>query len=798
LKIHWKISVYILIYCAPFSTCIGQTIQSITGNVINDQGEHLVGNVVAIHPSDSTFITGTSYFNESFKLEKITEGQVLLQFTSILFPDTIIVVNYIDNQNVALGDIVINNTGIEMEEVTIKGKLSRIMQLDNGTIEVTVENTSLESSGTIEEVLTRSPGVIINEDGYSVIGKETTIFYVNGKRVNEDQINLIHPSNIKKVEIIRNPSAKYDADGGAVINIKTLSINSYGYQIKLQQNFSYSNFFGSNTRSSANFNYAKEAFQLKGSYAMYRGDYNSNLHTTRDRDREEIYLQTDLNTEWYWHYKPSSIYSLGLQYDFDQNNYFSVEYSGMFEKIENVQISNNLISNRSSTNQYNSNIDDHRKNTQNSVSTNYYKSIDTLGSSLFVGMQYSDIKYGRDNEIVEKSIQNDISSSRLLESFYNQKIEVSSAQIDYIKFLTSANSFELGAKISNVSNDVFQDFFTSNDGFNFVLDSDLSNLFNYEERIGAAYIIYNSKMSDILKLSIGLRNEYTNYTARFSNDINAKLTNSFLNLFPSLSFQLRLPNKNALNISFTSSIGRPPYQDLSPVTIYQDPYTSIRGNPNLIAQKTYSVSANTTMWNTNVEIGYNYTMNPLDAGALRGDDEFSYILQNLNYDCKHKIYTTVSRTFNYKWLTSINTVNVSYINMLENELDVERLTVVPSVYLHTNNIINIKDICRLEILFWYSGIKNSGIFRERERSSLNLTLEKKFLQNDLTIRLQANDIFHNAGPAGNYNIGETDIFYEREFSTQFFRISASYNVGSLKKISYKNKSTGNSELNRAN
>lgn len=771
---------------------------SIKGQVLTADGELPTGNVLILNPVDSSFIKGTSFFGEVFEITNIQQSEVLLKLTSSLeFKDQIIPIKHNGETVIDLGEIIVETQGIDLGAVVVTSKRPVYTQRPDGTVEVLIQNTTLAASNSVDEILSKSPEVVVDESGnLAVFGKGNAILYLNGKRITDSQLSLILPSNIKKIEIIRNPSAKYDAEGAAVINITTIKRADDGYQVSLKQNVSYSNFGGTNTYTSLNLNHRKNKFSSNAYYALQLGQERELLHTTRDRDAENVFLSSDLTTDWEYDFKNYSYYGLGTKYDINTESYLSLEYSGFLESLGGKTLSGNKIIDDFGSSFYESDIDKDELDINNSLSLNYNTTIDTLGSSLFIGGQYSNFNIDTDNFIEEKNVEENNTSLRFLKNVQDLNIDIVSGQADFTKVFKNDDVLEVGTKYSYIENDFNFDFMVSDNGSQFELDKDLSNNFLYQEHIAAGYFTFKSKLGAKTNYAIGVRSEYTKYNLELSQLAEEPIRDDYLKFFPNLSISRIFSDDYNLNFSYTSRINRPPYQRLNPVLIYQDRYTSVQGNPELKPQKVHAFEVNTKFKKVRFKIGYNYTIDPFGQTALRGDDPSSYILKRINYDEKHEFFTSLSRTFSNKWWTSTNTVNLKYTNIEENGFGFERVEPRPNLYFYTNNRFKLSNSLNAEVLFWYLGDNYEGLHHRQDMYNLSITLEKSFLDNALKCRLVANDIFHSFIASGNYNVGQTDVYYNRRWSTDYFRLSLMYNFGRLKKASYRNSAIGTSENNR--
>jgi hypothetical protein len=773
-----------------------QSIKSISGKIVNSKNEPTFGNVIALSSIDSTFTKGSSFFDGKLLLTDINREEVIIKLTSMEFADTFINVKYQGKANVELGNIKVKDGHLKLNEVRVSSKVPLVTQKADGTLEVKVANTILSASNTLNEILSKSPSLIVDAKGISVFGKGQAIIYLNGKRITSEQFSSIAVSQIDKIEIISNPSAKYDAEGSAVVNIKTKRNTDEGYKGLIKQNVTYSDFAGFNTFTSTNLNYKTGKLSLSGDYSIQLGKDREILRTTRKRDAQAEFLNSNLKTEWNRNLDNYSNYGMGMQYDINDKNYISVEYSGYLEKLGGNQESVNEITNNSGVGLFTSDIKKNNTTYNNSISLNYNSVLDTIGSSLFIGTQSSAYKYDVDDLIFAKSDGSTISSN-VLKNLIDHKIFISSTQIDYTKVFSSGNAIEIGGKISYVDNNSVLDFFSSDDGQDFTLVDSLSNNFKYVETISATYLNYRGKFNNNFSYGIGARTEFTDYLLTVESEQTEQVIGKkYWNVFPNASLNIKLSSKISLNTSYSARINRVPYRSLNPNMVYQDQYTSIQGNPDLIPEKAHSLEMSTNYNSYGFKIGYDYTTDPINAAALRGSDPNSYVLTGINLKKQHNYFLTISKSINNKWLTSTNNLSVSYTNLIDDQYNFEIVPPRPQIYLYTNNTIKIQNLFNIEVLAWYLGEKYYGLYYDRSRYNVTISAEKSFFDKSLKCRLIANDIFHSIIASGDYNVGETQIYYNREYNTNYFRIALSYNFGKLKKITYKNTATGEAENDR--
>jgi hypothetical protein len=772
-----------------------QDLHRISGRVVDRDGEPQMGNVVALSVKDSSFLKGNSFLEGDFELSDLNAKEVLLKLTSLQFQDTLFHVVLAEKQPINLGVIVVNDRSQMLDEVEITGSAPLFYARPDGVMEINVANTVLATSNSVSEILARSPNVISDDNGISVFGKGQAILYLNGKRITPERLSSISASQVKSIEIISIPSAIYDAEGRAVINIITKDDLPEGYRATAQQHVSWADFAGTMTSTIFNLNYKKRKVDIAGNYDLRLGDDRERLNTTRARQPENDYLNSDVLWDRRREYANVSKYSLGVSYDLNGRGYASLEYNGSYENINDQTQNRNHIITAAEDGQYGSRAIRAGLIRNTSLTMNVNTVFDSLGSSFFAGGQLSQFQSALRDNITENNVVNDEEISRQLKSNQNSEITIFNPQVDLVKVYTGGGKLGIGAKLSYAQ--TLSDLRFYNPGENeFELDLQRSNDFEYKETVPAAYIQYDGIFNTTVTYGFGIRSEWTHYTLFTTTQDLGVFQSDYVNFFPNARINVAL-SQLKLRASYTSRITRPAYQTLSPSLIYQDAFTSMEGNPNLRPEKTHSLEVGATFNMFDLKAGYNYTIDPISGAALRGTDEKSYILKTFNFNKGQSYFTSLSVSASNRWLTSTNTVSVSYNKFTEDGYGYEQVGVRPQVYAYTSNKINVGNIFTLHMLAWYLGEKYYGIRYDKSRSLITLGIEKEFFKKSLKCSFTANDIFHTTNASGSYDVGQTFVTYNRFFNTSYYRLTLTYTFGQLKKTLYKSRSTGEAENSRA-
>ncbi len=788
--------VAVILFCMPV-LLYAQNIRTITGKVVGAGSEPLIGNVLVLSAPDSGLIKGGSFMNGAFEIAGIDRKEVWLKLTSLQFRDTVIHVRYTGRPQVDLGSITIRESKYGLHEVQVTGRMPSVKQTASGNTEVNVANTILATSSSVEEILSRLPNVVILEGQITVQGKGEAIIYLNGRLINSERMAAIPTSQIVKIEIISNPSSKYDAEGKAVINIITKGNVDEGIMGTVSQHIANTSFAGTNTNTFLDLSYRKNKLSMIGNYGLQLGKGRELLFTTRTRSAADEYLRSELTTDWRRKYNSYMNYGLGLQYDFSAKTNVSLGYSGNRDDLGGSVNSSNRITTKTDNSFYTSSIAKNDVRYNHSVIFNLNSTIDTLGSAFFAGAQYNYYNGAIRDSISESSIVNGSTGGRFLRNNVDHRLSITSVQADYTKMFAADRKLETGAKFSHVSTGSGTDFLIAGkDREEFKPDTGLSSTYRYAEQIAAAYVSFSTRIRRRINFNAGVRGEWTRYELNTTLNGGQTIRDNYFNLFPNVLVSVPVFGGWTVRGAYVARITRPRYQSLNPFVVYQDPLTTIEGNPGLVPEKTHAFELGAMYGKYDLKVGYTYTQDLLSASALSGRTPNSYVLKPINLHRKDAYFISLSRSLDLKWWNSVNTASLIYSTTVDNKYAFIQNRPRPQIYLYTNNTFRVRNLFRLLLLASYSGDKYYGIWYEKMRYNLTLGIEKSFFNNALKTSFTANDIFHQDLSSGNYSVGRTDIYYHRSYNSNYFKLVVAYTFGGLKQSVYRNKAAAQAESSR--
>ena len=496
-----------------------------------------------------------------------------------------------------LGQIKIDQSSTTLSEVEVQAEKGQIqMGLDKKTFNVSKDLTTV--GGTASDVLQNIPSVAVDMDGgVSLRGSSNVRILVDGKPSNltgMSKANILEQlpaSTIESVEVITNPSAKYDAEGMAgIINIITKKQKKSG----LNGLFSISGSTNNSLNTSVNLNYGHNQFNFFGGYDFRYYNMNGIGETRRITQISDTFNY--LNQDMDFNRKGlSNTIRGGVDYIIDDKNSltFSVLYrisNGDNTNFVDYQFLNN---NKAITSYFvRDNIEDEKDNGAD-ITLSYKRNLAKKGQSFTADIFYST---GEESELTDMSqlhydaYGNVITAFDPIKQFANsdQFQKNFTAQADYVEPIGEKGKLEAGWKsnIKTIDVDYLQTDWQVNE---WVKNTNLSNHFIYDEQIQALYGTYSNSYESF-SYQLGLRAEHTITYVTLENN-NTSHRNSYTGFFPSIFVAKDLEDKSRVQVSYSRRINRPGFWSLNPFMRVTDPYNRFTGNPFLEPEKTNAFEA---------------------------------------------------------------------------------------------------------------------------------------------------------------------------------------------------------------
>lgn len=775
-----------ILACSSFG--FSQTF-SIKGNVLDqEQNPIAFANVLLLKASDSSFIKGTSASElGDFVLEDISPKKYLVQASYIGKSSQLVAIDL--QGDLKLEALMISLAAEQLDEVVVAATQPKIERLQDRLV-FNVENTVV-ATGDSWNVLRNTPGVIMNGESLEIRGTAATI-YLNNRRVqlSGDELKTLlegfSGANIKSVEVIPNPPASYDAEGGPVLNIITSKNLVAGYKGSVNGSLTQavfpkyslgtSHYFKTeklNVFANYSFNPKKEL--RKTSKGVNFMDNDGNIFSDWDTQIQEIKKTASHNA------------TAIIDYTFDDKNSlnFTSTYINNPNQDENRRLQT-LITNGAGVldSSFTTSSFLAADNTNLAIDLTFGHSFDS-GATLTTNAHYTDYNYTFNQDLGSAYFDaaGNFSRNFAFQTVSNQNIDIYTAQLDYAQ-PTESGLFETGIKASIIDSEssiLFQNF----EGVDEFVNQGLTDDFLYDESVFAGYVSW-SKSWEKWSIKTGLRGEYTDAlgTSLTLGTVNEQ---EFFEVFPSVYALYTLSERHSFAFDYRRGIYRPKYNDLNPFRIFTNENDFLEGNAGLRPS-----------FDNNFNLNYTYNdewffdVYYRDNGELVGDivfqDNQNLILrelrQNWQSSTSYGLDVTFSKSILDPWYL------YSYISFFHEDVgflaeesgNVPFEIAVDGFYAYLANYLTLSKDGTFtgQVGLTYLSQFLFGSYVQDEQLNLTLGLRKTLWNNRAVISLAAEDILERYIPTYTSSYLNQDNFYRRRPELQFVRLGFTYNFGNFR------------------
>ncbi len=759
------------------------TSSTIKGKVVDKvSGKPMESATIQVYKSeDSSLVTGMLTDAEGiFSLPGISDGTYTLRVSYIGY-STAVAKNIIagkDNRNINFGTIKLEVNAESTAEIEVVDE-APIMTFEAGKKVYDAKKDLNSKSGNVIDVLKNVPSVEVDNDGnVSLRGSSNVKILIDGKPSallsNGTQVLQNMPANIiDKIEVINNPSAKYEAEGvSGIINLVMKEQNqSLGYNGNLKVNGGTEDKYNLSTGGS----YKKGKLSLNGNYSYW--NYSMPGITNFDRYNYQSVNSYLSDQALNWKYKGLSHYgSVGMDYDFDKENTLSLVtnvfyYGRNLNSTSNIDFyneSNLLTSNFSSYN------DNKRKGLNLDATLTYSKKFKEKGRDLNTFINYS--SRNEYDETEYKSVVSDVTSEQNKKS--NFRFNFANFQADYVHPFGEKNTLESGVKAnSRFINGVYSLRYLDNGQWLQIPGKD--NDVDYKDVISAIYGEYKGEYKDFSYRG-GIRGEYT-YTKFDIQQETQKYDNSYFDLFPSISLSQKIGIENQFQLSYSRRINRPNLFFLNPFVDYIDAYTSRSGNPYLKPEYINSFELGYTR---SLKIAtltltgfYRNSQNPVNFVSTVDTNGVSQMKpENVGKANTYGVEFIAQGGF-AKWWTYNGSASYFNTNIYENNsmFNFDKTYNAWSARFSTNAAI--PDLFDVQFTYFYFGEQLSAQGKIEPMQMMNLAIQKSLFDKKIVLGFRVNDLF-NQQRFSAYNSGDTftQTIYQKSNSRAAF-LTLTYNFG---------------------
>jgi len=662
------------------------------------------------------------------------------------------------NNTINVPVLVVSEQAKDLGGVTVIAKKPFIEARPDKTI-VNVDASPTSAGATVLELLEKSPGITVDNDGnISLRGKAGVIIMIDGKPTylsSTDLANLLKnmpASQLEQIEIMTNPSARYDAAGNSgIINIKTKKGKASGFNGSVMVGITASFlktgdalYVTPKSQNSINFNYRKNKWNFFGNYNpnIYNGRGKLDIERKFFDDNGDIAGYSDVATKFKFGNNNHSL-KLGVDFFADKKNTYGIVASTFMFNGHPTPVTLNTLSDASHvvTSSMVS-LTENRIDFNNfSGNFNYRHVFDTAGSELTVDVDYIGYR-NTSNMLLTTEFYDDTyqqsSDPLLLKGHLPSDINIYSVKSDYMHPFRGGR-LEAGIKSSYVKTDNIVDYQRLY-ADKWIPDA-RSNHFVYDENINAAYVTVNKQIKK-WTLQGGLRVENTIAKGyQVTNDSTFK--RNFTDLFPNVYLTYAVNDKNSLTLSYGRRITRPNYQDLNPFTYFLDSLSYRQGNPYLLPQFTNNVELSHTFKGKIITtLNYNNTTDVISQIFKQNSQtKIVYFTSDnvakfINMGISITAPVTITKWWNTNFFTNI------YNNHYKGIYNAEPLDIsYTSFMVNITNTFTIKPGFSLELSGFYRGKGVDQLTINQPIYQMSVGGQKNIFKNKATVRLNIRDPF---------------------------------------------------------
>lgn len=782
--------------------------QQITGVAKDEKGALLNGATVSLlQASDSSTV----------KLA-VTKSDGVFSFSGVKEDHYRVMVSYLGHKaaysqkfsfgvsEVNVPDIILAKTSANMGNVTVTAR--------KPLVEVKADRTILNVEGTINavgsnalELLRKSPGVLLDKDeNISLAGKNGVSFYIDGRTTplsGQDlamYLKTLHSNQIESIELITNPSAKYDAAGNAgIINIRLVKNKSFGTNGSVNAGWNIG--ITPKYNGGLSLNYRNKNINLFSNYSFSTGLNRQDIKFYRTIT-DSVFDQSSVITDR----RKAHNYKLGADFFLNKKNTLGLMVNGIFSDPVSTSDGQTYISssktktvdrilvadNKNMMRRYNANVN--LNYTYTTPTNNLVVNIDKGAYRNNSDQLQANYYYNATGQVELNDVINHIISPA--------NIDINSIKADYEYNCGKGGKLSIGIKSARVKTDNdFQRYDVYSSGE--YLDKTRSNHFEYKENINAGYINMNRQYTKFM-IQAGLRVENTNakgiskglkYDGTDYVSHTSSFPKSYTDFFPSAAITFNMNPMKQWSLTYSRRIDRPAYQDLNPFEFKLDEYTFMKGNINLRPQYTNSFGiTHTYKYKLNISLNYSHVKD-MFAQVFDTVETSKAFVSKQNLATQDIVNVNLSYPFQYKNYSLFTNISSNYSKYKADFGEGRKINMDAVAFnLFMQNSLKFSKTWTAELSGFYNApTVYMGNFKGKSMYNVDAGISKQALKGRATIKAAVTDMFRTMRfSAISQFAGQTMNFTFRQESRQF-KLSVNYRFGNNGVKAARQRSTGAEE-----
>ena len=759
---------------------------SINGKVFDSQKEPIsYANVILLNAEDSTTVVKGAVTSEEgfYEFENIKPSEYLLKVSFVGYEDHFLRINVDGDES--LPEVILRESTSNLDEVAITVKSPSIRrEVDRLIFEV--ENSSL-STGNTWDILRKTPMVIVANGGLQVRNQAVKV-YINDRKVHltpAELRNLLEnysAENIKSIEVITNPPSRYEAEGGAILNIVTSRSISPGYKGNINGSWTQAIYPKFNIGTShylktedlnlfANYSYSpRKEFKEDDSYINFIEDGEVVGRWETDFDRTTRSKAHNAN--------------LMLDYFLSERNTLSFSSNAVFSPGKTFDNRAETVVTGSGVNGFNhisteSDLEDDLKNI--GMDLQFKHQLEKPGAEISAKAHYT--RYDQDRaQYMQTSYEGLVSGGapEIFSTDADQKINIFTGQVDY-STPWGNSSFELGAKASMIDSESGIQYFNQEG----IPEGAGSDNFHYDESVYAAYASI-SRDWEKWSLQAGLRGEFADQEGvSFSMDEVDSREN--FDLFPTFFLMHTVNDNHSFSFDYSRRIQRPRYESLNPFRYYLNAFNFNAGNPELRAATSNNFNLNYTFKNQYFFDIYYRDNGPRSEVFSFQDNENRTLrnvgvnlLESISYGLDFNYQKSITSFWYFGTYMSLFHESQTFLALESNNVEVTKE--IDGFYGQFANYLTLSKDGTFtgDLSFIYISNYLTGSYDLDPMATLSVGLRKTFWDNRAELSLHVEDLLDRTNTRLTSRYLNQDNSYFAQPESRYVRLGFKYNFGNFR------------------
>jgi hypothetical protein len=784
-----------------------KNLAKISGKIADQKGQPVPFANVALISMDGGLIDGAVSDEEgNFLIESTKTAKVKLVVSSIGYKTyTSSEFELAPGLEKNFGDVSIEDEMTGLDEVTVKASRPEIIIEPDKTI-VNVEGTVMAEGANALDVIGRSPGIFVDSDGnINLNGRSGATVMINDRPTYMSAVDLANflrsmpADNIKSIEVINNPSARFDAEGAAgVINIQLKKNNIDGVFGNIQLGGQYNGLWAPTV--GATLNVKKSKLSANGTlnfneFANYN-DLEINRNFTTVQGLSNFFQDSRITSR----YKtPSFNGSANYEINKNQNLGLNIQASSTDDVTTNQ--SETVVSNPGAIekNFIGSVNDSDGKRQRLFTNLHYDAKLDTLGTKISADVDFT-IMDSESEAILSNNYWTgadpNLGNRDKVRTLNDMYYTILTSKVDLTKPLKGGKILEAGLKGSWVESDNDLDLSRAIEEGPYINDPN-SNRFIYKENVLAAYFSLKGNFNPKLSYQAGLRGEYSDILGN-SVTLNQVNKQEYFNLFPSVFLQHKVSDSYQIVYNANRRITRPNYRLLNPFIYYIDPLTSEQGNPNLRPQYSTNFEMNHVVKGAyQFTLGYSVTEDAFMQVFEQNQEERTTTTFTDNFDkTKNANFRAIIPVEIQKWWNTSNMVQANY-NQFKSQLGQDFLDVEQISYMiRTQQNFTLPKGFKMEVVGMYLSPQIWGQGMIKGFAWVDAGLTKSIMKDKMSLSVNGTDLFRSQVIRAKVDFADIDTSFRQYRSNQGVRVTLRYNFAKGESFRVKSSSGSTEERNR--